>query len=93
MPVQEIPIWPAHLTSCREPGDLIDPIAQAMMKMFLSPLRTCRIQHLSQLDHLRASRYPNDQFDIKIDHRFNENNLMSAKYSQEWNSASRITAS
>jgi hypothetical protein len=34
-----------------------------------------------------ASRYPNDQFDIKIDHRFNENNLMSAKYSQEWNSA------
>ena len=33
-----------------------------------------------------ASSYPNDQFDIKIDHRFSQNNLMSAKYSQQWNS-------
>ncbi len=70
------------------PGDLIDPIAQQMMKMFPEP--TANIQNPTIYDNWiasGASKYPNDQFDIKIDHRFNENNLMSAKYSQEWNSS------
>jgi hypothetical protein len=70
------------------PGDLIDPIAQQMMKMFPEP--TANMQNPTIYDNWiasGASRYPNDQFDIKIDHRFNENNLMSAKYSQEWNSS------
>ncbi len=69
-------------------GDLIDPIAQAMMKLFPEP--TPNMTNPTIYDNWiasGASRYPNDQFDIKIDHRFNENNLMSAKYSQEWNSA------
>jgi hypothetical protein len=69
-------------------GDLIDPIAQAMMKMFPEP--TPNMTNPTIYDNWiasGASRYPNDQFDIKIDHRFNENNLLSAKYSQEWNSA------
>ena len=26
----------------------------------------------------------NDQFDIKVDHRFSEKNLLSVKYSQDW---------
>jgi hypothetical protein len=70
------------------PGDLIDPIAQAMMKMFPEPTANMSNPTI-YLNWITsgASRYPNDQFDIKIDHRFNENNLMSAKYSQEWNSA------
>ena len=32
-----------------------------------------------------ASPSNNEQFDVKIDHRFNEKNLLSAKYSQDWN--------
>jgi hypothetical protein len=70
------------------PGDLIDPIAQSMMKMFPEPTANMSNPTI-YLNWITsgASRYPNDQFDIKIDHRFNENNLMSAKYSQEWNSA------
>ncbi len=70
------------------PGDLIDPIAQTMMKMFPEP--TANMQNPTIYDNWiasGASKYPNDQFDIKIDHRFNENNLMSARYSQEWNSS------
>ncbi len=70
------------------PGDLIDPIAQQMMKMFPEP--TPNMQNPTIYDNWiasGASKYPNDQFDIKIDHRFNENNLMSARYSQEWNSS------
>ena len=70
------------------PGDLIDPIAQTMMKMFPEP--TANMQNPTIYDNWiasGASKYPNDQFDIKIDHRFNENNLMSAKYSQQWNSS------
>jgi hypothetical protein len=33
-----------------------------------------------------ASSFPNDQFDIKIDHRFSEKNLISGKYSHQWSS-------
>jgi Carboxypeptidase regulatory-like domain/TonB dependent receptor len=70
------------------PGDLIDPIAQAMMKMFPEPSQN--MPNSTIYDNWigsGASSYPNDQFDIKIDHRFSQNNLVSAKYSQEWNSA------
>lgn len=70
------------------PGDLIDPIAQRLMKMFPEP--TPNMTNPTIYDNWiesGASRYPNDQFDIKIDHRFSQNNLMSAKYSQQWNSS------
>ncbi len=70
------------------PGDLIDPIAQAMMKMFPEP--TPNMANPTIYDNWIASgssRYPNDQFDIKIDHRFSEKNLMSARYSQQWNTS------
>jgi hypothetical protein len=33
-----------------------------------------------------ATANSNDQFDVKIDYRFNEKNLLSAKYSQGWQS-------
>jgi len=70
------------------PGDLIDPIAQTMMKMFPEP--TANMPNPTIYDNWiasGASSYPNDQFDIKIDHRFSQNNLLSAKYSQQWNSS------
>ena len=69
-------------------GDLIDPIAQTLMKLFPEP--TANMPNPTIYDNWiesGASSNPNDQFDIKVDHRFNQNNLLSAKYSQEWNSS------
>ncbi|MGA9425467.1 MAG: TonB-dependent receptor [Terracidiphilus sp.] len=70
------------------PGDLIDPVAQAMMKMFPEP--SANMANPTIYDNWigsGASSYPNNQFDIKIDNRFSEKNLMSARYSQQWASA------
>lgn len=69
-------------------GNLIDPIAQQMMNLF--PMPTANMVSPTIYDNWigsGAGRYPNDQWDLKIDHRFNEKNLLSAKYSHEWNSA------
>ncbi len=65
-------------------GDLIDPVAQKMMNLFPGP----NIKGGNIYDNWIGSgpnyNY-NDQFDVKIDHRFSEHNLLSGKYSQEWN--------
>ncbi len=69
-------------------GNLIDPISQKLMNLFPTP--TPNMVSPTIYDNWIASgagHYPNDQFDIKIDHRFSQKNLLSAKYSQEWNSA------
>lgn len=68
-------------------GNLIDPIGKAMMNLFPMPTQgmanpTIYRNWISS----GASRYPNDQYDIKIDHRFSEKNLLSAKYSDQWSS-------
>src|SRR5581483_8464438 len=66
-------------------GNLIDPVASKVMGLFPQP----NIPGGSIYDNWIASgatKAPNDQFDIKIDHRFNEKNLLSGKYSQEWSS-------
>jgi len=65
-------------------GDLIDPVAQKMMSYFPEP----NISGGNIYDNWIGSgpnRNYNDQFDIKIDHRFRASNLLSAKYSQNWN--------
>jgi hypothetical protein len=64
-------------------GDLIDPAAQALMKLYPEP----NLGNSNLYDNWGASgasRNPNDQFDIKIDQRFSQKNLLSAKYSQQW---------
>jgi hypothetical protein len=68
------------------PGNLIDPVAQKMMNLFPMP----NIAGGSIYDNWigsGATPNANDQFDIKIDHRFNEKNLLSVKYSRDKNSA------
>jgi len=70
------------------PGDLIDPIAQAMMKLYPEP--TANMPNATIYDNWISSgagSYPNNQYDIKIDHRFSQSNLLSGKYSQEWNTS------
>lgn len=67
-------------------GNLIDPVAQKLMNLFPTP----NISGASIYDNWigsGAGHFPNDQFDIKIDHRFSEKNLLSGKYSQQWASS------
>jgi Carboxypeptidase regulatory-like domain/TonB dependent receptor len=66
-------------------GNLLDPVAQKMMQLFPEP----NISNGNIYDNWiasGASTSSNDQFDIKIDYRFNEKNLLSVKYSQGWQS-------
>jgi hypothetical protein len=66
-------------------GNLIDPVGQKLMNLFPA----ANIPGGSIYDNWIASGATpgdSDQFDIKIDHRFGEKNLLSAKYSQNWNS-------
>lgn len=60
-------------------GNLLDPVAQKMMQLFPTP----NISNGNIYDNWIASGATancNDQFDVKIDYRFNEKNLLSAKY-------------
>jgi Carboxypeptidase regulatory-like domain/TonB dependent receptor len=69
------------------PGNLIDPVAQNMMKLF--PAAQTNVPNESIYDNWigsGATSAPNDQYDLKIDYRFNDKNLLSGKYSDDWNS-------
>ena len=60
-----------------------------MKVMNLFPLPTPNLPNSSIYNNWIASGATpsnNQQFDIRIDHRFSEKNLLSAKYSQDWNS-------
>jgi hypothetical protein len=65
------------------PGNLIDPVAQKLLNLFPAP----NIPGGSIYDNWigsGANRSTNDQFDIRIDHRFSDKNLLTIKYSQGW---------
>ncbi len=78
------PNLPSSLEPPNVPGNLIDPVAQNMMNLFPQP----NINTGNIYDNWYGSgsnKGYNDQFDIKIDHRFSDKNLMSAKYSYQYN--------
>jgi hypothetical protein len=71
------------------PGNLIDPVAQNMMKLFPEPLAAVQAQSGTIYHNWTgsgATSNPNDQFDIKIDYQISQKNLLSGKYSQQWTS-------
>ena len=63
-------------------GNLIDPVAQKMMTYFPEPNVSGSIYQ--NWFGSGSSHSTNKQFDIKIDHRFTENNLMSAKFAYQY---------
>ena len=65
-------------------GNLIDPVAQNMLKLFPEP-NTPQEGLYDNWFGSGSSKGYNDQFDIKVDHRFNEKNLVSVKYSYDYN--------
>jgi len=67
-------------------GNLIDPVAQKMMNFFPLPNMSASAATLYR-NWSTAGAYHgyNDQFDLKIDHSFSAKNMISAKYSRNWN--------
>jgi len=68
-------------------GNLIDPVAQKLMSQFPMPNISGGTIYDNWIGS-GATPSRNHQFDIKIDHRFGQRNLLSAKYSQGGNSNS-----
>ncbi len=64
-------------------GNLIDPVAQKMLQLFPEP-NIAADRHLQNWFGSGSNLNYNDQFDIKVDHRFNEKNLVSVKYSYQY---------
>jgi hypothetical protein len=68
------------------PGNLINPVAAKLIQLF--PLPTNQATDLSSLQNSNwfgsgVNPSSNNQFDIKIDQRFSDRDLLSAKYSQQ----------
>ena len=65
-------------------GNLIDPVASKLMSMF--PLPTQAIGSVDDLSNdwfaSGTNKDSQNQFDIKIDHRFSESKLLSGKYAE-----------
>jgi Carboxypeptidase regulatory-like domain/TonB dependent receptor len=68
------------------PGNLIDPVAAKMIALFPNPTQgyTAATPYQNWIAS-GATPSNNEEFDIRIDHRFNQKNLLSGKYSQDWN--------
>jgi hypothetical protein len=64
-------------------GNLIDPVASKLMQYFPKPNYSGPSPTINRVDS-GAVKSKSDQWDLKIDHRFNQKNLLSAKYSHEY---------
>ena len=75
------------------PGNLINPAAKAMFLLYPHP--TFNAADITTLQNSNffdsgANTSSNNQFDIKIDHRFSDRDLLSGRYSQEWFNSTRF---
>ena len=71
------------------PGNLIDPVALKYMQYYPLPNFGVGTSAYTPYNNFIASgsnQGSNDQYDIKIDHRFSDKDLFSAKYSRQGNS-------
>src|SRR5208283_2243072 len=69
------------------PGNLIDPVAQKLMNYYPEPNVNVNNgnynPYVNRVDS-GSVRNRSDQWDLKIDYRFNQKNLMSGKYSRNY---------
>ncbi len=66
------------------PGNLIDPVAQTLIGLFPEPNVSGGDIYNNWFGSGSRRGY-DDKFDVKIDHRFTQNNLLSGKFSYEYN--------
>jgi hypothetical protein len=77
-----------------KPGNLIDPVAAKIMTYFPLPnsgVGTSGYNIYNNWIGSDSSHSRNDQWDLKIDHSFNENNRLSAKFSRALSSSTPAT--
>jgi hypothetical protein len=77
------------------PGNLIDPVAAKLFALYPKPtVNATDIGTLqgSNFFDAGANSDSNNQFDIKVDHRFSERNLLSVRYSQQKQSSKSFNA-
>ena len=71
------------------PGNLIDPVAQKMMQLYPKPNIAGNAGNNGWIyDNWitsGSSLSENHQYDVKVDYQMTQKNLLSAKYSQDWN--------
>ncbi|MFZ1129917.1 MAG: TonB-dependent receptor [Terriglobales bacterium] len=70
------------------PGNLIDPVAQKLMAYFPEPnvnVGNANYNPFANRVESGSVKSSNNQWDLKIDHRFSDKNLMSGKYSHQAN--------
>jgi hypothetical protein len=68
------------------PGNIIDPVASKMMQLYPMPNLNVGIGSYDYLFNwvgTGADRSRNDQFDVKIDHRFSDATALSGKFSYQ----------
>jgi outer membrane receptor protein involved in Fe transport len=65
------------------PGNLIDPVAKKMMSYFPEPNFTSGGIYQNWVGS-GSSHQSNKQFDIRIDHRFTQNDLITGKFSYQY---------
>ena len=74
---------PVSLEPPSVPGNLIDPVALKMFSYFPEP-NVPQQGIYNNWFGSGSNRGSTDKFDVKVDHRFNEKNLVSVKYSYEY---------
>lgn len=70
-----------------QPGNLIDPVAYKMMQYFPLPnvgVGTANYNPYTNWQGSAATKGAANQFDIKIDQRFSDKDLLSGRYSRSW---------
>lgn len=67
-------------------GNLIDPVALKMLNMFPTANNSSQGIYNNWLGS-GAAPSTNNQFDLKLDHRFSNKNLLSGRYSQQWSTS------
>jgi len=84
IPNNNLAVYQSPGSPNQAPGNLIDPVAQKMMSYFPEP-NVFGGDYLSNWFGSGSSRSSNKQFDIRIDHRFTDNDLLSGKFSYQYN--------
>jgi hypothetical protein len=72
-----------------KPGNLIDPVSLKLMQYYPLPnegVGTASYNPYTNWIGSGSNQGTNNQYDIKIDHRFSDKDLVSVKYSRQGNS-------
>jgi len=83
IPFNNIAAYTSPGPASATPGNLIDPVAQQLMNLFPEP--TSEGDIYNNWFGSGANHGYNDQFDIKIDHRFSQSNQLSGKFAYQYN--------